>query len=166
VQPPVAKAEAEPTAVSLKEFTRHLQLAERYFERREYRHAAETFALAAAYRPTDPRPHLGRSHALLATGQYDASAMALAKAMELDARVVLKKTDLIQAVGGPDAFIARFNVLDETAQAGDAPMLQFLLAYIYYQMDRLQEARTASEIAQRLLPSSVPIDLLKTALFR
>jgi len=166
VQPPVAKAEVEPTAVSLKEFTRHLQLAERFFQRRQYRHAAETYALAAAYRPTDPRPHLRRSHALLAIGEYDAGAMALARAMELDAQYVLKKIDLIQAVGGPDAFIARFNALDETAQTGDAPMLQFLLAYILHQMDRSQEARTAIETAQRLLPSSVPIDLLKAAIFR
>jgi len=164
VQRPIRKVDTELAVTSLKEFTRHLQLAERYFQRGAYRHAADAYALATAYRPTDPSAHLGRSHALLATAEYDASAASLAKAMELDPQYVLKKTDLIKIVGGPDAFIARFNELDETVQAGEAPLLQFLLAYIYYQMDRLEEARIAIEAAQRILPSSIPIDLLKAAI--
>lgn len=166
VQSPIRKVDVELAATSVKEFTRHLQLAERYFRRGDYRHAADAYALATAYRPTDPRAHLGRSHALLATGQYDASAVSLAKAMELDPQFVLKKVDLIDIVGGPDAFIARFNDLDETVQAGEAPMLQFLLAYIYHQMERPMEGRAAIAAAQRILPSSISIDLLKTAICR
>lgn len=166
VQSPIRNVDAELAATSVKEFTRHLQLAERYFRRGDYRHAADAYALATAYRPTDPRAHLGRSHALLATGQYDASAVSLAKAMELDPRFVLKQADLIDIVGGPDAFIARFNDLDEAVQAGEAPMLQFLLAYIYYQMERPMEGRAAIEAAQGILPSSIAVDLLKAAICR
>jgi len=166
VQSPIRKVDAALAATSVKEFTRHLQLAERYFQRGDYRHAAEAYALAIGYRPTDPRAHLGRSHALLAIGQYDASAASLAKAVELDPQFVLKKADLVEVVGGPDVFIARFNDLDEAVQAGAAPMLEFLLAYIYYQMERPVEGRAAIEAAQRILPSSISIDRLKTAICR
>jgi tetratricopeptide (TPR) repeat protein len=140
-----------------------MQLAERYFQKGAYRHAAETYALAIAYRTHEPRAHLGRSHALLAAGQYDASAASLAKALELDAQYALTKVDMVDLVGGPDAFLARFNELNEAVQSREAPMLQLLLAYICYQMDRPVEARSALEAAQEILPTSVAIDKLKAA---
>ncbi len=163
VQSPVRPAEPDPSATSMREFARHIQLAERYLRNREYTRAAETFALATAYRPTDSHAHLGRSQALLAAGQLDDSAMSLAKAIELDPERVLEKVDLIDTVGGPDAFIARFNELDEALQTSDAPMLHLLMAYICLQMDRPEEAQVALDTAQRLLPSSRPISLLKAA---
>ncbi len=166
VTSPIKKVDTALAATSLKEFTRHLQLAERYFQRGAYRHAAETYALATTYRPNDPRAHLGRSHALLAVGEYAASAASLALAVEIDPHSVVKRCDLIEIVGGPDAFIARFNDLNETVRAKANPQLQFLLAYIYYQMDRVEEARTAIEDAHRTSPSSVSIDLLKAEICR
>lgn len=166
VTSPIKKVDSALAATSLKEFARHLQLAERYFQRGAYRHAAETYALATTCRPNDPRAHLGRSHALLAAGEYAASAASLALAVEIDSQSVVKRCDLIEIVGGPDAFIVRFNDLNEAVQAKASPQLQFLLAYIYYQMDRAEEARTAIEAAQRTLPSSISIDLLKAEICR
>jgi tetratricopeptide (TPR) repeat protein len=166
VTSPIKKVDTALAATSSKEFTRHLQLAERYFQRGAYRHAAEAYALAITYRPNDPRAHLGRSHALLAAGEYAASAASLALAVEIDSPSVVKQRDLIEIVGGPDAFIVRFNDLNETVQAKASPQLQFLLAYIYYQMDRAEEARTAIEAAQRTSPSSISIDLLKAEICR
>ncbi|UCD49000.1 MAG: hypothetical protein JSW27_15865 [Phycisphaerales bacterium] len=164
VESPIKEADIELASTSLQEFARHMQLAERYFQKGAYRHAAETYALAVAYRPNEPRAHLGQSHALLAAGQYDASAASLAKALELDAQYALRKVDMVDLVGGPDAFIARFNGLDEALQKREAPMLQFLLAYICYQMDRPVEARAAIETAQGILSTSVPIKRLKAAI--
>ena len=106
------------------------------------------------------------AQALLAAGQFDASAMSLAKAIEFDPSYVLQKVDLIDIVGGPDAFIERFGELDEALQTSDAPMLQLLMAYICLQMDRTAEARGALDTARRLLPSSRPISLLKAAVDR
>jgi tetratricopeptide (TPR) repeat protein len=166
VTSPIKKVDSALAASSLKQFARHLQLAERYFQRGAYRHAAEAYALATTYRPNDPRAHLGRSHALLAAGEYAASAASLALAVEIDPQSVVKRCDLIEIIGGPDAFIVRFNDLNETVQAKASPQLQFLLAYIYYQMDRAEEARTAIEAAQRTLPSSISIDLLKAEICR
>ena len=67
-------------------------------------------------------------------------------------------------MGGPDAFINRFNELEKAAKAGRTPQLQLLLAYIYYQMERPQEAKVAIEIAYNAMPSSVPVGLLKAAI--
>jgi tetratricopeptide (TPR) repeat protein len=164
VQHPVRKVDAERTAAVPKEFTRHMQLAERYFEKGAYHHAAQMYALALAYCPYEPRVHLGHSHASLAAGQYDASAASLARALGLDSRYVLTKVDMVDLVGGPDAFLARFNDLNEAVQSREAPMLQLLLAYICYQMDRPVEARAAIEAAQKILPVSVAIDKLKAAI--
>ena len=164
VQSPVRNVDAERTATVPKEFTRHMQLAERYFQQRAYQHAAETYGLALAYCPYEPHAHLGHSHASLAAGRYDASAASLAKALGLDSRYVLTKVDMVDLVGGPDAFLARFNELNEAVQSREAPMLEFLLAYICYQMDRPVEARLAIEAAQKTLPASVAIAALKAAI--
>lgn len=133
-------------------------------QRRDYHRACESFTLATAYRPHDARAYLGKGHALLAAGQYIDSALSVAKAVELDVPYVLQRTDLIQLVGGPDAFIAHFNELDRLIEADGGPQIQFLMAYIYYQMDRPTEAKAAIDAAQRLLPASIPIDLLKGAI--
>jgi len=162
VAPPSASVNDDSPAAKL--FDRHLQEGYRLMQRRDYHRASEAFTLATAYRPHDVRAYLGKGHALLAAGQYLDSALSVAKAVELDVPYVLQRTDLIQLVGGPDAFIAHFNELDRLIEADGGPQIQFLMAYIYYQMDRPTEAKAAIDAAQRLLPASIPIDLLKGAI--
>lgn len=162
VAPPSASVNDDSPAARL--FDRHLQEGYRLMQRRDYHRACESFTLATAYRPRDARAYLGKGHALLAAGQYLDSALSVAKAVELDLPAVLQRTDLIQLVGGPDAFIAHFNELDRLIEADGGPQIQFLMAYIYYQMDRPAEAKAAIQAAQSLLPSSVPIDLLRNAI--
>ena len=116
------------------------------------------------YWPGEPRVHLRKSHALLAAGEYVSSASALARAVELDARRVLRKIELIEAIGGPDQFVRRITELEQSAERSSAPQLQFLLAYIYYQMDRPREAKIAIESARKGLPTSPAVDLLKSAI--
>lgn len=162
VAPPSASVNDDSPAAKL--FDRHLQEGYRLMQRRDYHRACESFTLATAYRPHDARAYLGKGHALLAAGQYIDSALSVAKAVELDLSAVLQRTDLIQLVGGPDAFIAHFNELDRLIEADGGPQIQFLMAYIYYQMDRPQEAKAAIDAAQKLLPASIPIDLLRGAI--
>jgi len=125
--------------------------------------AAESFTLASVYISHDSRAHLGKSHALLAVGDFVASALSLARAVELDAPFALKKVDLVETLGGPDPFVERIANLEELAHGGDAP-LQFLLAYVYYQMDRPDEARTAIEAARKGVMSSVAVGRLAAAI--
>jgi len=164
VQGPVWKLDTKKTTSSLKTFERHLKTAQQYARQGKYAEAADAFTLASAYRPNHPAAYLGKSHALLAAGEYLPSALALTKAVELDAAYALKKSDLVWIAGGPDAFIARFNALDEAIQTGTTGHLYFLIAYIYHQMDRPQEAKVAIEAAQMSLPSSQAVNALRTAI--
>ncbi len=145
-------------------FDRHMRSARLSMQQGQYARAAETFSLAAACNPKDVRPLLGRSHALFAAGEYLSSAVYLAKAIEFDPRYVLQKSDLLESVGGPDVFVQRITDLEKRAKAGDAPMLQLLLAYFYQQMNRPQEATTAIQAARKGLPSSPSVDLLGKAI--
>lgn len=146
------------------QFDHYLAAAELYMQQGRYYRAADSFTLASVYIPHDPRTHLGKSHALLAAGEYVSSAVSLARALELDAPYVLRKVNLVEAIGGPDVFVQRVTNLEEIAKGSDAPQLQLLLAYIYFQMDRPDEAKSAIEAARKGLPSSVAANLLEVAI--
>ena len=151
-------------AASQEKFDRCLRSAQASMQQGQYARAAESFGLAAVYHPRDARPQLGRSHALLAAGEYLSSAVCLAKAIELDPRAVLKKADLIESLGGPDAFAQRINELEQRSERGEAPGLQLLLAYVYQQMNRPQEAKNALQAAREAMPSSRSVHMLQAAL--
>ena len=151
-------------AASQEQFDLYLRAAQSSMTQGQYGRAAESFGLAGALNPRDARPQLGRSHALLAAGDYLNSAACLARAIELEPRSVLKKVDLIEALGGPDAFVQRIADLEQRAQAGNVPGLQLLLAYTYQQMDRRQEALAVIQAARQALPSSRPIHILQAAI--
>jgi hypothetical protein len=151
-------------AASQQKFDLYLRSAQSSLAQGQYGRAAESFGLAGALNPRDARPQLGRSHALLAAGDYLNSATCLARAIELDPRSVLKKVDLIGALGGPDAFVQRVTDLEQRAHTGEAPGLQLLLAHIYQQMDRRQEALALLQAAREALPSSRPLHILQAAI--
>ncbi len=163
---PTPSSSPDSDSSSSKMFERYLQSGRQLMQRGQFQQAADAFTLASAYRPNDARAHLGKGHALLAAGRYADSALFIAKAVELDLPAVLQRTDLIQTVGGPEAFVAHFNELDRLVDTDGGPQLQFLMAYIYYQMERPAEAKAAIDVAQKQLPSSVPIDLLRMAIGR
>ncbi len=168
-QPP---AEAVPQtsenggSITQQQFDQYLAAAESSVRQGRYDRAAESFALASVYVPYDVRPHLGKSHALLAVGDFVNGALSLARAIELDAKAGLARVDLVEAVGGPDAFVARIAKLEELAQGNPSPAFQFLLAYVYYQMDRPTEARVAIESARTGMMSRIAVDRLAAALGR
>jgi hypothetical protein len=157
-------ANQNPRAVPQEKFERYMTAGETYLREGQFRNAANAFTLASNYRPTEARAYLGRSHALLGAGEYLNSAVVLARALELDPRTTLAKTDLIEVLGGPDAFVARITGLEQCAKGGGAPQLQFLLAYIYCQMDQPAEAKAALEAATKALPASPALDLLQAAI--
>jgi len=151
-------------AAAQAKFDAYLKSAESDVQQGQYARAAESFSLASIYNPRDARPQLGRSHALLAVGEYLGSAVCLTKAIELDSHASLADVDLVTAVGGPDRFLQRFGDLQERAKTSDAPGLQLLLAYIYHQMKRPEEARTALQAVKKALPSSPAVAALEKAI--
>jgi len=151
---------------SQEKFDHYLRAAEQYLRQGRYYRATDSFTLAAAYKPDDARPYLGRSHALFAAGEYLSSAVVLARAIDLDPRSTLGRSDLVNTVGGPDVFASRVTDLEQCAKTANAPQLQFLLAYVYFQMGRPAEAKAAIAAAEKRLPASPAIDLLKLAVGR
>jgi tetratricopeptide (TPR) repeat protein len=155
---------ADPGASSQEKFDRCIAAAELYLQQGHYYRAADSFTLALMYKPGDSRACIGKSHALFAAGEYLSSALILAQAMEMDPHQTLTRLDLVNTVGGPDLFLRRITDLEQCGKSGEAPQLQFLLAYVYYQMDRPDAAKTAIEAARKELPKSLSISLLKDAL--
>ena len=151
-------------AVSKKKFDSCMALAQLDMQQGRYSRAAESFTLASVYNPTDAKPQIGRSRALLAAGEYLGSAVSLAKAIELNPRSALAKSDLIEVLGGVDRCIQRITDLQQQAETNSAPGLQLLLAYVCYEMNEPEGAKTAIRAAKKGLPSSVSVDLLQTAI--
>lgn len=156
--------EPAPRVVSLQDSEKHLQAGQSYLTQGKHLRAAESFALASAYNPNEVRAYLGRRQALFAVGEFQGSASSLAQAIELDPEKALQKVDLVWTSGGPEAFIARFNGLVKRAEAGNDAQLHLLLAYVYYQMERPDEASKAIETARQGLPSSVAVEALSRAI--
>ncbi len=152
------------TPASQEKFDRYLKMAEMHLQQGRYYRAVESFSLASVYNPNDRRVHIGRSHALFAAGEYVSSATFLAKAIELDPGQTLAKLDLVNATGGPDLFLRRITDLEQCSVKTGTPDLQLLLAYIYYQMDRPDEARTAIEAAEKGVGHLSAVDLLRDAI--
>jgi hypothetical protein len=167
---PDASRPGSSASLTQSQFDHYMAAAELYMQQGRYYRAVDSFTLALVYIPHDVRANLRKSQALLAAGEYLSSASFLARAIELDARSAapnvapVRKVNVVDAIGGPDAFVQRITDLEEHARTNDAPQLQFLLAYIYYQMDRRPEAQAAMEAARKGLPGSTALNLLEAAI--
>jgi tetratricopeptide (TPR) repeat protein len=173
-KPPVETMKASPNnatrtyenadSPTQKQFDQYLAAAQLHMQQGRYDRAADSFRLASVYIPHDPRPHFGKSLALLATGDSAGSAVSLTRAIELDARYALQKVDLVEILGGPELFVQRVSKLQEQVEAGNAPQLQFLLAYVYFQMHQVDEARNAIRAVKQAMPSSRAVGALSAAI--
>ncbi|MBA7710797.1 hypothetical protein ES703_119744 [subsurface metagenome] len=67
-------------------------------------------------------------------------------------------------VGDRDKLESRIVDVKQWLQISDAPELQFLLGYVYYQMGRLQRAKEAIDAAYEKLPDSPAVIALKKAI--
>jgi len=146
------------------DFERHMQAARSYVQAGRYYRAAESFTLASGYQPSNALAHLGKSIALFAAGEYVSSSLCLARALELNPQSALTQARIVNAAGGPERFEQRLADLEQCLTDSDAPQLQFLLAYVYHHSGRSQEAASAIKAAQKGLPSSVAVDILKAAI--
>ncbi|HSV99615.1 MAG TPA: hypothetical protein VLI39_05545 [Sedimentisphaerales bacterium] len=140
--------------INRRQFDQYLAAGQSHMRQDRYDLAVDSFRLACVYVPHDPRPHFGRSLALLATGDHVASAISLIRALELDAGYVTQKRDLVESLGGPDLFVRQISRLQDLVEEGASPQLQLLLAYVYFQMDLTHEAIAAIEAVRAALPSS------------
>ncbi|MHC4532225.1 MAG: tetratricopeptide repeat protein [Planctomycetota bacterium] len=84
--------------------------------------------------------------------------------MEIFPEYVQFKVDIVAMIGDKDKVESRISDIKEWYDKSDAAELQFLLAYIYYQMDRLDAAKEAIEKAYKKMTDVGAVAVLKQAI--
>jgi len=145
-------------------FNQNMRVAELYLKQGRYYRAADAYTLASLYKPDDPLAYAGKSHALFASGEYMSSALFLSRALQIFPEYARFKIDIEAMVGDRDKLETRVVDVEEWVKRSGAPELQFLLAYVYYQMDRPRPAKEAIDAACEKMPQSPAVLALKKAI--
>jgi len=145
-------------------FNQYLRAAEDYLKQGRYYRAADAYTLASIYKPDDPLVYAGKSHALLAAGEYMSSALFLARALEIFPEYARFKIDIVAMSGNRDMLESRMVDIVQWLKKSNAPELQFLLSYVYYQMNRLEWAKRAVGAAYEKMPNAPAVITLKEAI--
>jgi tetratricopeptide (TPR) repeat protein len=151
-------------ARSQDKFNQFMLAAEQYMHEGKFYKAVEAYSMASIYKPLDPLAYAGKSHALLAAGEYMSSAAYLNNAIEMFPAYVGFKIDLAAMIGDKDTLERRISDINAWIDVSSAPELQFLLAYIYMQLDRLDKAWEAVNAAYEKMPDAPAVGYLKTAI--
>ena len=147
-------------------FNRHMRAAEEYMQQGKYYLAADAYRLASIYKPLDPLAYAGQSHALFAAGEYLSSALYLSRAIEMFNGYVDFKIDIVTMIGDMDTVEKRIADIKAWIELSSAPELEFLLAYVYMQLDRLDKASEAINAAYERMPDVPAVGLLRAAIER
>jgi tetratricopeptide (TPR) repeat protein len=142
-------------------FNHHMKAAEGFMKQGRFYRAADAYTLASIYKPDDPLGYAGKSMALFGSGEYLSSALFLARAVEIFPEYPKVKVDIIGMVGDKDTVENRILEAREWMDKSDSGELEFLLSYIYYQMDRLEFARQTIEAAAKKMPNSPAVAAMK-----
>ncbi len=145
-------------------FNQHLRAAEELLKQGKYYRAADTYTLASIYKPNDPLAYAGKSHALFAAGEYMSSALFLSWAMEIFPQYAQFKIDIEAMVGDKDKLENRIAEIKQLLEKNDAAELQFLLSYVYCQMNILEPAKKTIQAAFEKMPDSQAVIALKKAI--
>jgi tetratricopeptide (TPR) repeat protein len=167
--PGVTQAEFEKAyksfaVLSNDKFNQHIRAAEGYMKEGRFYRAADAYTLASIYKPKDPLGYAGKSVALFASGEYLSSSLFLARALEIFPEYAKVKIDLVGMIGDKDTVENRILEARDWMDKSDSGELEFLLSYIYYQMDRLEFARQSIETAAKKMPDSPAVAAMKKAI--
>ena len=156
-----AKAYKSFAAYSDDKFNHHIRAAEGYMKQGRFYRAADAYTLASIYKPNDPLGYAGKSVALFGSGEYLSSSLFLARALEIFPEYAQVKIDLVGMIGDKDTVENRILEARDWMDKSDSGELEFLLSYIYYQMDRLEFARQSIEAAAKKMPDSPAVAAMK-----
>jgi hypothetical protein len=158
-----AKAYKSFAAHSDDKFNQHIKAAEGFMKQGRFYRAADAYTLASIYKPNDPLGYAGKSVALFGSGEYLSSALFLARAIEVFPEYPKAKVDLVGMIGDKDTVENRILEAKEWLDKSGSGELEFLLSYVYYQMDRLEFARQMIESAAKKMPDSPAVAAMKKA---
>jgi tetratricopeptide (TPR) repeat protein len=142
-------------------FNYYMRTAEKFLNEGKYYRATDAYTLAGIYKPNDPLAYAGRSHALFASGEYMSSTYFLARAIDIFPQYVNFKIDLNAMIPDKDRLESRIVDIKQWIDKTKSAQLSFLLAYIYYQLDKLDLATEAIQFAQEEMPDSAAVKALK-----
>jgi tetratricopeptide (TPR) repeat protein len=142
-------------------FNQYMRNAENYMKEGKYYKAADLYTLASIHKSDDPLPYAGKSLALFAAGEYMSSALFLSRTLELFPGYAQFKVDLVSMAGNKDMLESRIAEIEQWLQKSEAPELQFLLGYIYYQINRLEPAKKNIDAAFEKMPQAPAVIILK-----
>jgi hypothetical protein len=145
-------------------FNYYMRSAEEFLKEGKYYRAADAYTLAGIYKPDDPLAFAGRAHALFASGEYMSSAYFLSRAVNIFPQYVKFKIDLNAMIPDKDKLESRIADIKLWIERTSSAELSFLLAYIYYQLDKTELAEEAIKFAAEKIPDSVSIAILKQAI--
>lgn len=153
-------------AYSQDKFNRYMHAAEEYMQQGKYYLAADAYTLATIYKPLDPLGYAGKSHALFAAGEYLSSALYLSRAIGMFNGYVDFKIDIVTMIGDMDMVERRITDIKAWIELSGSPELEFLLAYVYMQLDRLDKASEAIDAAYKRMPDVPAVSVLRAAIER
>lgn len=145
-------------------YHKSMRTAEEYMVQGKYYLAADIYTLASLYKPGDAFAYAGKSRALFAAGEYMSSALFLCRVLEICPEYAKVRIDIEGIIGDRDKLESRVTDVEQWLQHSGAPELQFLLAYVYYQMGRLERAGEAIAGACEKMPDSAAATALKKAI--
>jgi hypothetical protein len=145
-------------------FNYYMRSAEEFLKDGKYYRAADAYSLAGIYKSDDPLAFAGKSHALFASGEYMSSAYFLSRAINIFPQYVNFKVALAEMIPDKDMFESRIADIKRCIKLSNSPELDFLLAYIYYQLDKIELATEAIDLAAAKIPDSVSVSALKRAI--
>jgi len=167
----VAACQERFAMFSKEKVLQRLKSADGFLKQGEYYRAADEYTLASVYTDDNPLVWAGKGHALFAAGEYMSSALFLSKAL-----VILSSVDASDGVRGLAFLSKNFLLIDRDVIESrmvdvklwlgnsDAGELHFLLGYVYYQLGRLEGAKSAIDKACEKMPESPAALLLKKAI--
>jgi tetratricopeptide (TPR) repeat protein len=151
-------------AYSEDKFNQYMRAGETYLKEGRYYLAASAYTIASVHKPGDPLPLAGKSHALFAAGEYMSSALYLTRAIEIFPQYAQFRVDIVAMLGDKDKVENRIADIQDCLKITDAPELRFLLAYVYYQMGRFNEAKKSIDAAYKEMSDAPAVAALKEAI--
>jgi tetratricopeptide (TPR) repeat protein len=156
-----AKSYKSFAAYSDDKFNQYIRAAEGFMKQGRFYRAADTYTIASLYKPNDPLGYAGKSVALFGSGEYLSSSLFLARALEIFPEYAKVRIDLVGMIGDKDTVENRILEARDWMDKSGSGELEFLLSYIYYQMDRMEFARQSIEAAAKKMPNSPAVAAMK-----
>jgi hypothetical protein len=148
-------------AVRLAEY---LAAAETFLKEGKFYKAADTFALATIWGPTDARPYAGQAFSLFAAGEYMSSAFYLSQAMLRNPEVASQKVDLAGLIGDRDVYENRVIEMTTWQERSGSGELAFMMAFVFHQDGKTERAADAILIAAEKMPGNTSVVILRDAI--